>query len=130
MCAASIAANTRHTTTSHSNWLDAPAPRTSRTGWFVGVKLARASTHSACHWHFGFGGSCGLGAFRRLRDGAIVHQEPAIFVSFVERHIDNLESHILGAIVAHHSGDLKVAQTGLQAQLHLCPRRQMTTNGG
>src|SRR5258707_1917362 len=68
-----------------------------------------------------------------VRSGAsaeAVGEQAAEFAALVEAHVDDLEGHVLGAIVAHEGGGLEIAQADLKAQGDRSAGRQVAADGG
>src|SRR5713226_10193621 len=62
--------------------------------------------------------------------GETVGQQATELTAFFQAHIDNLEGHALGAVIAQERGRLQVAQSELQLQLHRRARRQVAIDAG
>ena len=60
----------------------------------------------------------------------MIGEEATKAAAFVEGHVNDFERHILGAIVTHEGGGLKIAQADLKSKLDRGARREVPTDRG
>src|ERR1700685_2684444 len=60
--------------------------------------------------------------------GDVVGEEAAETAALFERDVDDFDRHVLGSIVAHERGGLKVAQANLKFELHGRARREVAAD--
>ena len=60
----------------------------------------------------------------------VIGEQAAVFAALFETHIDDLKSHVLGAIIPHQCRGKHVAKPELQLELHMCPGREMPADTG